>query len=360
MSEYRSPGDQLPNLGAVEWPADGLEEVRSCPVCGTTARTELYRDLTDRVFFCAPGTWDMYRCKGCRSAYLDPRPKADVIHRAYSRYFTHVAGNGGSDTAHLSRARRIRRSLANGYRNWRYGTRLAPSTKLGVPCAYLFPLHRASVDADMRLIPKFRLGGRLLDVGAGNGEFLIKARSAGWQVVGVEPDREACAMAGKAGLDVRVGGIECLSLEHNCYDVITINHVIEHVHDPRGLVACAFSLLRSGGVLYLETPNFESRTGIRFCKNWYSLDVPRHLVIFNWDSLQAMVTDVGFRCIRKFARSDQYANIVAKSRSIAQGRDPEFEHVALLRDRAGALLAGLLSRTSVRRSDFITVVAYKP
>ena len=360
MANDRNSGEQLPDLGAFEWPADGLEEVRTCPVCGSTGRTELYRGLTDRVFFCAPGKWDMYRCEGCRSAYLDPRPKENVIHRAYSRYFTHAAGGGANDIARLSRVRRIRRSMANGYRNWRYGTRLEPATKLGVPSAFLFARHRESLDADMRLIPRLRPGGRLLDVGAGNGQYLLKARSAGWQVVGVEPDPEACAIAGKAGLDVRMGGIECLSSERDAYDVITVNHVIEHVHDPRGLVKSAFLLLRAGGVLCLETPNIDSRTGERFGGNWYSLDVPRHLVIFNWQSLEMILADAGFKCVRKFARSDHYANVIAKSRSIARGRDPETEHTALLRDHARAFLGRLRSKASIRGSDFITIVARKP
>ncbi|MBN6743213.1 hypothetical protein JKG47_22615 [Acidithiobacillus sp. MC6.1] len=39
------------------WPADGLERVERCPICGEADRSLLYEGLTDKVFFCAPGQW---------------------------------------------------------------------------------------------------------------------------------------------------------------------------------------------------------------------------------------------------------------------------------------------------------------
>ncbi len=46
------------------WPADELEAVDCCPLCGCAERITLHRDLTDRIFFCAPGRWHLYRCRG--------------------------------------------------------------------------------------------------------------------------------------------------------------------------------------------------------------------------------------------------------------------------------------------------------
>lgn len=56
------------------WPPSDLERVTQCPVCGSSHRKLLYRRLTDRVFFCAAGTWALYACNSFGSAYLDPRP----------------------------------------------------------------------------------------------------------------------------------------------------------------------------------------------------------------------------------------------------------------------------------------------
>lgn len=347
------------DLGECEWPQEGLESVPACPVCGSQSRTELFHDLTDRVFFCAPGKWHMFLCRACRSAYLDPRPTPEFIHLAYTRYFTHANSSGNDGKVRHSGVRRLRRALGNGYRNWRYGTRFEPSLKLGIPAAYAFSRQRQVVDADMRLIPRAWAGGRLLDVGAGNGDYLLKAHAAGWDVVGVEPDAEACAVACRAGLDVRNGGIDSLAAGQQQFDVITINHVIEHVHDPRALLKRTFALLRPSGVLCIETPNVASRSSMRFGSSWYSLDPPRHLVLFNWDSLKMLIGEIGFKCIRSVARCDQYANVVAKSRSISRGEDPEASHKSLLRDHMEALLFDLTSGVSRGDSDFITLVARK-
>lgn len=49
---------------------------------------------TDRVFFCAPGKWNLYRCLDCESAFLDSRPTQNSIVKTYSTYFTHEQDEG--------------------------------------------------------------------------------------------------------------------------------------------------------------------------------------------------------------------------------------------------------------------------
>ncbi len=53
------PNEQVP-----AWPAEELEAVDRCPLCGCADRKALHQDLTDRVFFCAPGRWSLYRRAG--------------------------------------------------------------------------------------------------------------------------------------------------------------------------------------------------------------------------------------------------------------------------------------------------------
>ncbi|MDH5184910.1 MAG: methyltransferase domain-containing protein, partial [Gammaproteobacteria bacterium] len=190
-----------------EWPADGLEAVPNCPVCGTNKRKVLHEGLTDRVFFCAPGKWNMYRCESCATAYLDPRPTAETIGLAYQNYFTHNEELGFSS---LNFVQKIRRRFANGYRNYHYGTNDYPASFFGIIAAMLMPAGRAVINAGMRHLPKVQAGMRLLDLGCGSGAFLLRARSAGWAVVGVDFDPKAVKAACSQGLDVRLGGVESL------------------------------------------------------------------------------------------------------------------------------------------------------
>jgi hypothetical protein len=67
------------------WPESGLEYLNHCPLCQSPTRTILHDDLQDKVFFCAPGIWKMWRCDNCHSGYLDPRPNKKTIGLAYSK-----------------------------------------------------------------------------------------------------------------------------------------------------------------------------------------------------------------------------------------------------------------------------------
>ncbi|MEP6898544.1 MAG: class I SAM-dependent methyltransferase [Rhodanobacter sp.] len=275
------------------WRADELEPVPECPVCAGTARELLHEDLVDNVFFVAAGRWQLYRCMQCRNAYLDPRPDASSIGKAYETYYTHDVGERtDSDAADTSRGGKDR--LSNGYFNQRYGTRYQPASALGVPLARLLPRRRQKLDAAFRYLPRPKTGQTLLDIGCGNGEFLSKARDAGWDVTGIDPDPKAALAATQRGLDVHCGSIESMADRSNSFDVVTLSHVLEHVHEPVDFMLAVGRLLKPGGLVYIDTPNIDSRGAKRWGKNWRGLEAPRHLVLFNLDGLKMLLRHTGF------------------------------------------------------------------
>jgi len=275
----------------IDWPADGTEKIGQCPVCGGRSREILHKDLTDKTFYCAPGKWSLYRCGSCASAYLDPRPTAKTIGLAYQRYFTHNETPGYSTLPVLSK---LKRRLVNGYQNHRFGTRYEPASIFGIPAVSLVPNGRATIDARMRHLP---VGGRnrtMLDVGCGNGSFLLSARSAGWKAVGVDFDEKAVTTARSHGLDVRLGGVETLDPATERFDVITLSHVIEHVHHPVSVLEACYDLLKTGGHIWIDTPNISSQGHEYFGRNWRGLEPPRHLVLFTLQSMRNALEMVGF------------------------------------------------------------------
>lgn len=295
------------------WPVDGLERVENCPVCGGIPRDQLYSGLTDRIFHCAPGAWNIYQCRGCRSAYLDPRPSLDSICLAYRNYYTHQ-GVQRSATAALSPLRKFARALVNGYRNRQYGGELLPEYKLGAHIIPLIPMLRQTLDRQLRYLPPVKPGARLLDVGFGSGEFMELARQVGWRVLGVDLDQLAVANALVAGLDVSQGDIKSFGDTSEQFDVITMSHVLEHVHNPSETVAQAYQLLKPGGLLYIDTPNIDAYGHQHFGAYWRGLEAPRHLVIFNWASLIGLLNSVGFTAARKIYKFAPYANLARASR----------------------------------------------
>lgn len=348
---------EQPREAVPPWPANDLEAVEQCPVCRSSERALLHDGLTDRVFRCAPGTWTLYACRACGSAYLDPRPTLSSIGRAYAEYFTHAAGES-VPVNELGKVKKLRRSLANGYRNWRFGTRLAPATVWGVPLALAVPGMRELLDVGYRHLPKAYAGARLLDVGAGNGDFLDFARSAGWVVQGVEPDAKAVTVCRDRNLDVRIGDIEQLDDESGRFDYITISHVIEHVHDPQGLLTHAFDLLKPGGGLYIDTPNADAYGHKRYGDAWRGLEPPRHLVLFNWRSLERVLRDVGFSGITRKPRTTVYPELAARSRALAQHRD-SYRAQTSWSDRLTGRILDVRMMFKYQDSELVTLLAHK-
>lgn len=109
-------------------------------------------------------------------------------------------------------------------------------------------------------IEKQRKPGRLLDVGAGKGEFLATARRRGWEVDGVEPSAPFCRYAKERhGLELRQGYLgQTSGLAEGSYDAVTLNHVLEHVEAPAVLLELCARYLKPGGVLFIEVPNSDS------------------------------------------------------------------------------------------------------
>jgi 2-polyprenyl-3-methyl-5-hydroxy-6-metoxy-1,4-benzoquinol methylase len=261
----------------------------------------------------------MHECSTCGAGYLDPRPTPETIGRAYANYFTHERS---LDYAELGALAKLRRRLANGYRNARYGTTDAPSNRLGLAVAALMPNVQADIDAGMRHLPRPAPGDRLLDLGCGNGEFLSRARSAGWEVVGVDFDEEAVGVAKGRGLDVRLGGVEVLDPKVERFHVITMSHVIEHVHDPRGVIEACHALLRPGGLLWMETPNIASIGHETYRSSWRGLEAPRHLVIFNHRALRQTLSNAGFVRIEDQPYRPLCRSLFDASIAIEAGVDP--------------------------------------
>lgn len=341
------------------WPADELESVPACPVCGCQHRDVLHDELEDALFKAAPGRWTLFRCTACRNAWLDPRPTMASIGRAYSGYYTHDA----ADHPIVRRQGRLRSFLhdaMNGYRNARYGLARQPALCMGRWLIPLFPSLQAAVDAECRHLPHPPAGGgRLLDVGFGNGGFLRIAEEAGWDAEGIDFDSAAVEVARSRGLNVRCGTIDSLSENKSSYDIITLSHVIEHLHDPASALRGLFDLLKPGGVLWLDTPNLSSKGHHRFGRNWRDLDPPRHLVIFRDEGLIKLLLECGFRSIKRRWRGLSVFDVFPVSEALELGADP-WKASRQGKPRAREMLAEMDEMLRQKKREFITLTACKP
>jgi 2-polyprenyl-3-methyl-5-hydroxy-6-metoxy-1,4-benzoquinol methylase len=316
------------------------------------------------LFGCAPGHWQLQRCTACHTSYVDPRPTPQSIARAYQTYFTHTADALPAQPGSTPPARRWgywAKACVNGYRNARWGMALAPSSAWGRHLIGLVWPMRSLTIALMRHLPPRppRPGARLLDVGCGNGDFLDRARAAGWQVQGVDFDAQAVASARAKGLDVRVGGLDQLLGQVEAFDCVTCSHVIEHVHDPARWLKDMHTLLRADGRLWLQTPNINSIGHAHFGPDWLALDPPRHLVLFTPASLTALMEQCGFQVRLLPLPMAMAVSVYEDSRSLKAGhaRMNPLSWRSFL--HAGALFDAVRQSLQTPRAEFITVEAVR-
>ncbi|MEM6450155.1 MAG: class I SAM-dependent methyltransferase [Cyanobacteria bacterium P01_D01_bin.105] len=143
---------------------------------------------------------------------------------------------------------------------------------------------------------------QLLDVGCGTGEFLSVSSRDGWEVKGVEMSSDSTEIAAKkvGSQNVVCGDIYSPKLANRKFDIITSYHVIEHLLDPLSFLKQSYLLLKEGGVIFLETPNFGS-FGARVRQgNWSQIKPPQHISFFTPFSLLFSLKKAGFQRTQTF------------------------------------------------------------
>ncbi len=136
--------------------------------------------------------------------------------------------------------------------------------------------------------------GRLLDVGASTGRFLVAAQRSGWEVEGVEiAAAAAAAAAAVSGARVTAGSLR--DVDGTGFAAVTAWEVLEHVADPAGLVREARRRLAPGGVLALSVPSWESPWTRRSSdpSHW----PPFHLTFWSEAPLRFLLTRAGFASV---------------------------------------------------------------
>ena len=224
-----------------------------CNVCGNKLITRFPKVLdpiTNEMFA-------IHKCKGCGLGHTVPQPKN------LSRYYgTIYYGNRHSFTSNYCTKRRLRFVAS------------------------------AINEED---------GKRLLDIGCGDGSFLLAARDAGWEVVGIEINPD---LARTAGLDVRED-IEQVS-DSSLFDCITMWHSLEHIRDIRSTLSQLSKLLKPNGKLLIAVPNNSGLQSKVFRNRWLHLDVPRHLYHFDTISLSFCLRCAGFIIQRQWHQELEY------------------------------------------------------
>jgi len=161
-------------------------------------------------------------------------------------------------------------------------------------------------------ILRYSVGGKLLDVGAGKGEFLSIAGKVGFNVHGFEPSREFCNFANREfGINVHCGDLRTFNEVYGAeqeFDVISLFHVLEHVKNPKNLLLELLPMLSNEGICYIEVPNADAsllkvvdKIYKLIGRGWSSrlspLHPPFHSIGYTSRSIIALLENSGFHVI---------------------------------------------------------------
>ncbi|NHM03457.1 class I SAM-dependent methyltransferase [Flavobacterium celericrescens] len=147
-------------------------------------------------------------------------------------------------------------------------------------------IKRKAIRDKVKLINSYQpVKGKILDIGAGTGDFLLECKNQNWDILGIEPNDKAKGIA--VGKGIKFGDtIE--KLESNSFDVITMWHVLEHVPDVEYQVAELKRLLKPSGTIIIAVPNFKSYDAKYYKEFWAAYDVPRHLWHFSKTAIEKL------------------------------------------------------------------------
>ena len=253
-----------------------VEYVPNCPLC-FQAGSPLYKGLYDRLYR-VQGRWNFFYCRSCQLAWLNPRPTAEDLIQCYPQeYFTH------HETIHLndylsrlsdvsSWKRRLRTAILREYFGYRHLPAQSKVISWLARVMVTLPSVRKKVTMGLgAMLPPYVSGGKVLDLGCGNGTYLAIMKYLGWEVAGVEIDPKAAEITKCQGIPMYVGDLRTAPSPPGYFDLVTMSHVIEHVPDPIQFIRTAIHFLKPGGRLVIVTPNLLSLGSKIFKEDWYCL-----------------------------------------------------------------------------------------
>ncbi|WP_299758766.1 class I SAM-dependent methyltransferase [uncultured Pontibacter sp.] len=224
------------------------ERLEQCPICGKEAFKN-FLVVNDKAV--SKESFVIVECENCSFKFTNPRPDVNSIGQYYESedYISHSNTTSGI----INRAYHVVRSI---------------TTKQKV-----------------ELINKYApIKGSILDYGCGTGTFLSACKKDDWEIRGVEPNTKARTVATQETGEIIAESLE--DIEGEKYEVITLWHVLEHIHALNETIEQLLEHLQDDGTMVIAVPNADSHDAQEYKENWAAYDVPRHLYHFTQPTMK--------------------------------------------------------------------------
>lgn len=231
----------------------------SCRICGNSSCREVVSGIIDWEYG-HPGSYSYLECTACASVQISPFPGLDDLIEAYNVDY-------------------------HGY---------APPSAKGAIYKMLYNAVEIYSNRQLqKLLPD--KCSKILDVGCGIGLYLSKLQALGYHCIeGIDFNDKAVAQVTCKGIRCHLGTFIGFEAEQSSYDLIVMNNYLEHTIDPLAELQKAYALLKPGGWIMCEIPNFHSIDRILFGKFWGGNHVPRHTFQYTPTSINRLLQRAGF------------------------------------------------------------------
>jgi len=251
---------------------------RHCNLCGSLNHEFLFSSY-DRMFQ-VQDYYKLYRCTDCGLIFISPQPSKGTLSKHYCKDKYEVLTE--SKDFHERRIFTLMECL---YQYCYVGNSPKSLRFVSYPFYPFRPMFRTL---------KFVEKGNFLDVGCAMGYFLLIAKYLGMNPYGVEPWDFDKKLSEDYNLNIFNGTLLEAKYESDFFDVVTLNHVLEHVDNPSEIMEELYRILKPSGYLIMGVPISDSIAFKLFGTFWGQLDTPRHLFIFSKMTLKRYAEKFSF------------------------------------------------------------------
>ena len=264
-----------------------------CPVCDQCTKCKLqFQDVFRHGEHAVDSfAYGIYRCCGCGLVFMYPKPGPDVLGHLYSPEY------GPYELQNLNVTRWKFKLARWRFADWPDNPRMAGRIQR-VTAAVIEMLLGRRVPHSMGVPLYMPKNANILEIGHGSGYWLLAMSWAGCRNLwGLDIDASAKERLAAAGVKVLVGDVLELDLPEVFFDCIRLEHVFEHLSQPRIYLTRLAELLTPSGYLVLNMPNIDSLSYSLFHRSWEALSLPYHIYHWSPKTFGMLAESVGLKLV---------------------------------------------------------------